>query len=172
MRILRKYYSLPRFTYFSRLHSRPQQWRSGLERWPRKWKVGVFESQPRQTSVVKTGSDSSTSKRSALGASVTGPMRWPLYTDAPCHSRCGTLKSAKHRSKVATLHRQWRRFQMREKFSSGTKNSKQTKHSPKCIYKNPQEIKSKTRVRFEPDTHRLLDHLSTDWATCTKCYQI
>ena len=38
----------------------------------------VFESQPRQTQVVKTGSDSSTAKRSALGVSVTGPRRLPL----------------------------------------------------------------------------------------------
>ena len=35
----------------------------------------VFESQPRQTLVVKTGSDSSTAKRSAIGVSVTGPRR-------------------------------------------------------------------------------------------------
>ena len=27
-----------------------------------------------------------------MGTSVTGPWRWPLYTDIPCHSRCGTLK--------------------------------------------------------------------------------
>ena len=32
----------------------------------------VFETQPRQTLVVKTGSDSSTAKRSAIAASVTG----------------------------------------------------------------------------------------------------
>ena len=38
----------------------------------------VFESQPRQTKVVKTGSDSSNAKRSEMGASVTGPRRWPL----------------------------------------------------------------------------------------------
>ena len=35
----------------------------------------VFKSQPRQTLVVKTGSDSSTAKRSVIGASVTGPRR-------------------------------------------------------------------------------------------------
>ena len=35
----------------------------------------VFESQPRQSYVVKTGSDSSTAKRSAIGVSVTGPRR-------------------------------------------------------------------------------------------------
>ena len=28
--------------------------------------------------IVKTGSDSSTAKRSAIGVSVTGPRRWPL----------------------------------------------------------------------------------------------
>ena len=38
----------------------------------------VFESQPRQTQVVKTGSESSTAKPSAIGVSVTGPRRWPL----------------------------------------------------------------------------------------------
>ena len=35
----------------------------------------VFESQPRQTYVVKTGSDSSTAKYLATGVSVTGPQR-------------------------------------------------------------------------------------------------
>ena len=35
----------------------------------------VFESQPRQTQVVKTGRESSTAKRSAVGVSVTGPRR-------------------------------------------------------------------------------------------------
>ena len=39
---------------------------------PQGW---VFESQQRQTQVVKTGSDSSTAKRSAIGMSVTGPRR-------------------------------------------------------------------------------------------------
>ena len=70
----------------------------------------VFESQPRQTLVVKTGSD--TAKRLATGISVMGPRRWPLWTDAPCHSGCGTLKnphcsmtmSTEHRSKFAALH--------------------------------------------------------------------
>ena len=71
----------------------------------------VFESQPRQTLVVKTGIDSSTDKRSAVGVSVTGPCRWPLYTDVLCHSRCSTLKNphcsmaiiAEHKSKFAAL---------------------------------------------------------------------
>ena len=35
----------------------------------------IFESLPQQTKVVKTGSDSSTAKRSALGVNVTGPRR-------------------------------------------------------------------------------------------------
>ena len=35
----------------------------------------VFESQPRQIKVVKTGSDSSTAKRLAIGMSVTGPRK-------------------------------------------------------------------------------------------------
>ena len=34
-----------------------------------------FESQPRQTLVITTGSDSSSAKRSALGVSVTGPRK-------------------------------------------------------------------------------------------------
>ena len=38
----------------------------------------VFKSQPRQTQVIKTGSYSSTVKRSALGVSFTGPPRWLL----------------------------------------------------------------------------------------------
>ena len=38
----------------------------------------VFESQLLQTEVVKTGSDRSSAKRSALGVSVTRPRRWPL----------------------------------------------------------------------------------------------
>ena len=74
-------------------------------------------------------------KRSALGASVTGPRRWPLMF-APCHSRRGTQKnphcsmatSAEHRSKFVTLHWQWWRLHMSEKFSSGTINPKQ-KHN-------------------------------------------
>ena len=35
----------------------------------------VFESQPRQINVIKTGSDSSSAKRSATCVSVTGPRR-------------------------------------------------------------------------------------------------
>ena len=35
----------------------------------------VFESQPRETLVVKTGSDSSSTKCSAAGVSVTGPRK-------------------------------------------------------------------------------------------------
>ena len=73
----------------------------------------VFESQPRQTKVVKTGSDSSTVKLSSIGVRVTVPRRWPLYTDAPCYSIRGTLKnphclmtmSAEQRSKFAALYR-------------------------------------------------------------------
>ena len=51
----------------------------------------MFEYQPRQTLVVKTGSDSSTAEDSIT--SVTGSRRWPLWTHDPCHSRCGTLKN-------------------------------------------------------------------------------
>ena len=38
----------------------------------------VFESQWQQTYVIKTGGDSSTAKRLAIGVSVTGPQRLPL----------------------------------------------------------------------------------------------
>ena len=39
--------------------------------------------------------------------------------------------SAKHRSKFENLHCQWRRLQVSEKLSSGTKNSKQTNKNPR-----------------------------------------
>ena len=38
----------------------------------------VFEPQPRQTQVVKTGSDIFTAKRLATGVCVTSPRRWLL----------------------------------------------------------------------------------------------
>ena len=48
------------------------QWDRALAPQAEGW---VFESQPLQTQVVKTGSDRSTVKRSALGVSVTCPRR-------------------------------------------------------------------------------------------------
>ena len=68
-------------------------------------------------------------KRLPIGVSAMGPRRWQLSTDAPCHSRCGTLEnphcsltmSSEHRSKFAVLHQQWLRLHMNEQFSSGTK---------------------------------------------------
>ena len=50
---------------------RLKRWRSGLERWPHKRKVGC--SNPSRKKVVKIGNDSSTAKRSAISVSVTGP---------------------------------------------------------------------------------------------------
>ena len=49
---------------------------------------------------------------------VTGPRRWPLWTGAPCHNRCGTLKKpslhngheCRTKVKFATRHRQWWRL--------------------------------------------------------------
>ena len=41
-------------------------------------KIAMFVSQTRQTQVVKTGSDSSTAKRSEIGVSVTSPRRLPM----------------------------------------------------------------------------------------------
>ena len=81
----------------------------------------------------KTGSDSSTAKRSAIGVSVTGPRRWPLRTDAPCHSRCGTIKDPQcSMAMSAGIGQNVQPFtgngglHMSEKFSSGTINPKQT----------------------------------------------
>ena len=48
------------------------QWVRALAPQAEEW---VFESQPRQSYVVKTGSDSSTSNCSAIAVSVTGPRR-------------------------------------------------------------------------------------------------
>ena len=48
------------------------QWVRAFAQQAKGW---VLESQPRQTYVVKSGSDSSTAKRSAIGVSVTGPRR-------------------------------------------------------------------------------------------------
>ena len=48
------------------------QWVRGFPSQAEGW---MFESQPRQTQVVKTGSDSSTAKRSAIGVNATGPWR-------------------------------------------------------------------------------------------------
>ena len=109
-------------------------WRSGLEHSPCKWKFGCLNSQPRHTYLVKTGSDSSTAKCSAIGVSVKGPWRWPLWIDAPCH-RCGTLKNpllngheCRAQLKIAALHRQWWHLHMSGKFLSVTKNAKQAKY--------------------------------------------
>ena len=55
---------------------KPRRWRSRFERSPRKRKVGCSNpSRERPLEVVKTGSDSSTAKRSAAGVSVTGPRK-------------------------------------------------------------------------------------------------
>ena len=89
----------------------------------------VFESQSRQTWVVKTDSDSSTGERSTMGV-CHGSSEMTIINWCPCHSRCGTLKnphcsmamSAEHISKFAALHRQWWRLHM---------TNKQTKRS--CI---------------------------------------
>ena len=48
------------------------QWARALALQAEGW---VFESQPQQTQVVKTGCDSSPAKRSAIVVGVTGPRR-------------------------------------------------------------------------------------------------
>ena len=62
-------------TVFSRRYGAPRRWRSGLERSPRKRKVGCSNPSRDRPKSLKRGSDSSTAKRSALGVSVTGPRR-------------------------------------------------------------------------------------------------
>ena len=57
----------------------------------------MFKSQPRQTEVVKTGSDKSIAKRSATGVSVTGPRddhykRMPRVTVAVVRLRTLTAQ--------------------------------------------------------------------------------
>ena len=72
--------------------------------------------------------------RLAIGMSVSGPRRWSLHMDALCQNRCGTFKNprcsmaigAEYIWKFAVLHRHMYRLQMSQKFSCGTKNSKQT----------------------------------------------
>ena len=44
------------------------------------------------------------------------------------------IMSAEHRSKFLALHRQWWRLHMSKKFSSGTKNPKQT-NKKQCFTK-------------------------------------
>ena len=69
----------------------------------------VFKSQPRQTQVVKTSSDSSTAKR--IRCECHGSSEMTIINGAPCNSRCGTLKnphwsmvmSAEHRSKFGDV---------------------------------------------------------------------
>ena len=75
----------------------------------------------------------------SIGVSVTFPQRWPLSTDAPCHSRCGTLKNlmavgVEQRSKFAAIHRQWWRLHMSEKLSSGTKNHKKNNNKQNIMW--------------------------------------
>ena len=73
--------------------------------------------------------------------SIKGVRRLLLQNDVPCLSRCSKLKNphcsmavcADHRSKFAALYRWWWRLQMSERFLSGTKNSKQTKHTNKLV---------------------------------------
>ena len=52
----------------------------------------VFEFQPRQTLVVKTGSDSSTAEHWATSVNVTSLQRLQISMDALFHRRGGTLK--------------------------------------------------------------------------------
>ena len=106
-----------------------------IEASPRKWKVGCSNpsrDRPKSLNQVHC-SDSSTSKCSTLGVNVTGPRRWPLQTDAPCHSRCGTRKNphcsiaigVEHRSKFAafTGNGEWKILEWDEKLQTNKQTS-------------------------------------------------
>ena len=112
-------------------------------------------------------------KRSALGASVTGPRRWPLMF-APCHSTCGTLKNphcwmaistcTEHRSKFAALHRQWWRLQMSEKSSSRMKNTKQTNKQQDQVIK-PISFTPTLQDEILPESNVVRLHSGGLWST-------
>ena len=75
----------------------------------------------------KTGSNSSTTQRSAIDVSITDPRRWPLFTDASLTKGREFQAYLQHCSGI---------------FSSGTKNPKQTNNKTlisfqkvmKCIH--------------------------------------
>ena len=52
---------------------------AALAQWVRPFapqaEIWVFESQPRETQVVRKGTDTSTAERSTVGVNVTGPRR-------------------------------------------------------------------------------------------------
>ena len=115
----------------------------------------AFESEPRQTLVVKTDSDLSAAKRSAIGVSFTGPRRWPLYTDDSRHSRRGTLKnphcsmamSAEHRAKICspspvmvTFPYEWKMLEWDDKFQTN-KHTKINQLIQACVCKNSNQNK-------------------------------
>ena len=67
------------------------------------------------------------STQSAIGASVKGPRRRPLQTDALCYSRCGTPKNPHYSMAMSTEQRSKFAALESKKFSSGAINPKQTK---------------------------------------------
>ena len=95
-----------------------RQWRVGLERSPRNRKVWC--------------SNPSRDRPKSLKQEVTGPLLNPLK-----NTHCLMAMSAVYRSKFATFHWQGRCVHIREKFSSGTKNPKQTSNLPNYQYTPP-----------------------------------
>ena len=100
----------------------------------------VFESQPRKTKVIKTGSASSTDKHSAIGdGECHGSSDMTIINDAPCPSRCGTLRTlTAQRSWVPRIGQNLQPFigngdvfinYMSEKIWSGTKKKQPTKQN-------------------------------------------
>ena len=82
----------------------------------------------------KTGSDSSTAKRSATDVSVKVLVddHYKRYARVAVGvARCLMAMIAEHRSKIAALHQQCWRLHVSEKFSSETKNSQQKKQTNK-----------------------------------------
>ena len=89
-------------------------WRSGLERWPRKRKVGcsnLSRDRPKSLKQLVTAPLPNARQKVRMSPVLGDDHK---KTDAPCHIRCGTLKNphcstaitAEHRSKFAALH-QW-----------------------------------------------------------------
>ena len=98
---------------------------------------GAFAPQA-ESWVFKTGSDSSTAKRSALGVSVTGPRRWPYKRISRVTVGLSLLNGHECRAHVKICS-----YLMSEKSSIGTKTPKTNKSlESRQIF----EIRRKTHV--------------------------
>ena len=99
--------------------------------------IWEFESQPRQTQALiqvvtaplRNARQYTQCHRSSEMTIING---WPV-SEQVWHAKEPSL--LKDRSKIAALHRQWRRLQISEKCSSGTNNSKQTNNYIKIFHR-------------------------------------